>query len=138
MLRETLINMLLRDEGLRLKPYRCTANKITIGVGRNLQDKGISETEAMILLDNDIADVQAQCETEIDFWNDLSDVRKLVLMNMCFNLGITGLLKFRLTLQAIQQGDYALAAQRMLQSKWAEQVGARARRLAKIMEMGTL
>lgn len=134
----TLKEMLLQDEGLRLKPYRCTGGKLTIGVGRNLEDRGISENEAMMLLDNDIADVQAQCEAAFDFWPALNEARRAVLMNMCFNLGIHGLLKFRLTLQAVGYGDYALAARRMMQSKWAEQVGARAERLAKIMEQGTL
>jgi lysozyme len=80
---------LVRHEGLRLKPYRCTAGKLTIGVGRNLEDKGISQQEAYELLENDIRECEVQLLTEIpDIYLSLDINRKVVLINMCFNLGI--------------------------------------------------
>ena len=132
------MNMLILDEGLRLKPYRCTAGKLTIGVGRNLDDVGISGEEALYLLKHDIDRAERACAEAFDFWPTLPGARKMVLVNMAFNLGINGLLKFQRTLDAVRYGDYALAAQRMIDSKWAKQVGARADRLAKIMETGNL
>lgn len=128
---------LIRHEGLRFKPYRCTAGKLTIGVGRNLDDCGISKPEAMVLLENDILN----CETELlehlpVVYNGLNDTRKAVLINMCFNLGISGLLGFKNTLAFIGAGDFERAANGMLASKWAKQVGIRAIELSELMRKG--
>nr|MDK2851225.1 lysozyme [Candidatus Cloacimonadota bacterium] len=108
---ETLMNrikaQLVRHEGLRLKPYRCTADKLTIGVGRNLDDCGISQTEAYMLLKNDIWKCEKQLLDEIpEKYNALDEVRKSVLLNMCFNLGIGGLLGFKNTLAFVKAGDW--------------------------------
>lgn len=127
---------LIRDEGLKLKPYRCTAGKLTIGVGRNLEDVGISASEAAYLLQHDIDRVLAEMSYRIPWWGNLSENRQRVLANMAFNLGIDGLLKFKNTLALIQAGKYEDAAKEMLNSKWANQVGNRARRLAKMMAEG--
>ena len=128
---------LIRHEGLRLKPYHCTAGKLTIGVGRNLDDCGISKPEAMVLLDNDIL----CCETELlehlpAIYAGLNDTRKAVLVSMCFNLGISGLLGFKNTLAFISDGDFERAANNMLASKWAKQVGLRAIELSEQMRKG--
>ena len=95
---ESLMNriksQLVRHESLRLKPYRCTAGKLTIGVGRNLDDCRISQIEAYTLLDNDIRNCEQQLLDEIPvIYNALDEVRQSVLLNMCFNLGIGGLLE---------------------------------------------
>ncbi|MHA6717892.1 glycoside hydrolase family protein [Sphingomonas sp. RS6] len=149
---------LVRDEGERFRVYRCTAGKRTIGVGRNLDDVGISEAEAdtlgitlasvlrsgitpaqsRALLANDIAKCERQLDARLPWWRTLGDVRQRVLINMCFNLGIRRLLGFRNTLAKIQRGDFAGAATGMRASLWARQVGARAKRLARMMEQGTL
>jgi len=134
--RQLMKDELIRDEGLKLKPYRCTAGKLTIGVGRNLDDVGISAGEAMALLDHDIERVIIQLNYHFPWWSELSDARQRVLLNMAFNLGIEGLIKFRNTLALIQDGKYRDAAKAMLDSRWATQVGNRARRLAKMMEEG--
>jgi lysozyme len=132
-LRKKLIDQLMRDEGYRLKPYKCTSGKTTIGVGRNLDDVGLSEDEVMVLLSNDIDRVALECFKAFDFWGTLDDDRRSVLLNMCFNLGITRLLTFKQTIKSIRARDYRLAAEQMLDSKWAQQVGSRAIRLSKIM-----
>lgn len=121
---------LIRDEGLRLKPYRCTAGKLTIGVGRNLDDRGLTEQEALMLLDNDIKAFWGQLVTSLPWVMQAPEAVQEVLTNMCFNLGLAGLLGFRQTLALLQAGRYADAAAEMLRSKWAGQVGARAERLA--------
>jgi lysozyme len=133
---DTLLAELRRDEGVRLKPYRCTAGKLTIGVGRNLDDVGISSDEADALLRNDVARVCSDLDARIPWWRGLDEVRQRVLVNMGFNLGISGLLGFKNTLRAVETGDYLGAAQGMLASKWAKQVGPRAERLALMMRDG--
>lgn len=131
---ESLQDQLIRHEGIRTKPYRDTVGKLTIGVGRNLDDVGIFDNEIRLMLINDIARATQNCRDHIDFFNSLDTVRQNVLINMCFNLGINGLLKFHNTLQAIKEGRYTDAAEDMLASKWAEQVGKRAVELSKLMK----
>ena len=134
---ERIKEQLVRHEGLRLKPYRCTAGKLTIGIGRNLDDCGISQTEAYVLLENDIHICEKQLLEEIpEIYNALDEVRKSVLLNMCFNLGIGGLLEFNNTLAFIAAGDWERAANGMLASKWAKQVGRRAIELSELMRKG--
>ena len=126
---------LIRDEGLRLKPYTDTVGKTTIGVGRNLTDNGISHEEAMILLDNDIETHIALLDSKVPWWRDMSPVRQRVLANMAFNMG-NALFSFVNTLSAMERGYYEKAAYGMENSKWAGQVGVRAKRLIKMMEEG--
>jgi len=134
---ERIKEQLVRHEGLRLKPYRCTAGKLTIGIGRNLDDCGISQTEAYVLLENDIQNCERQLLDEIpEIYNGLDEVRKSVLLNMCFNLGIMGLVEFKNTLSYIGTEDWERAANGMLASKWAKQVGRRAIELSELMRKG--
>ena len=133
----THYTQLVRHEGLRLKPYRCTAGKLTIGYGRNLDDCGISQTEAYLLLENDIQNCEKQLLDKIpEIYDALDEVRKSVLLNLCFNLGIGGLLEFKNTLAFIAAGDWERAANGMLASKWAKQVGRRAIELSELMRKG--
>lgn len=136
--RDALINQLMSDEGLRLKPYKDTVGKLTIGVGRNLDDVGISQDEAMEMLANDIRRTYSAVTTALPWFLKLNDARQNVLLNMAFNLGIQGLLGFKHTLDLIQTGHYSDAAEAMLQSKWAKQVGQRAVRLSDQMRKGEL
>ena len=138
---EALMNrikaQLVRHEGLRLKPYRCTAGKLTIGIGRNLDDRGISQKEAYAMLERDIQDCEQWLIDEIpEVYNKVDEVRQSVLLNMCFNLGIKGLLEFKNTLSFIGAGDWERAANNMLASKWAKQVGMRAIELSEMMRKG--
>lgn len=127
---------LISDEGLRLKPYKCSSGKTTIGIGRNLEDKGISDREAEFLLDNDIEDIRVDLIREMPWIFDLDEVRQNVFVNMAFNLGITGLLGFKNFLKAAKNRNFEEAAEEMLNSKWASQVGKRAERLAMEMRGG--
>ncbi|KKM88344.1 hypothetical protein LCGC14_1259720 [marine sediment metagenome] len=136
---ELLNKMLKLDEGLRLKPYLDTADppKLTIGIGRNLDDVGISEQEALMLLDSDIAKLLVNAHLQ-RILNGHDQVRQSVILNMAFNMGVKGLLKFRNMLSAFEAKDYVTAALEMLDSKWAEQVGDRAIRLAYMMKDGKI
>lgn len=136
-LMDRIKEQLVRHEGLRLKPYRCTAGKLTIGIGRNLDDCGISQSEAYVMLINDIMNCEKQLQSKIpNIYNGLDEVRKSVLLNMCFNLGINGLLCFKNTLAFVKAGDWERAANNMLASKWAKQVGRRAIELSELMRKG--
>jgi lysozyme len=131
-----LADQLIRDEGVRLFPYVDTVGKVTIGVGRNLTDDGISLTEARQLLANDIANAVAVMERELPWAVGLDDVRHAALANMAFNLGVGRLLGFKNFLDAMRSGDWKTARNQMLDSTWAKQVGARAQRLAIQIETG--
>jgi len=86
-LMDRIKEQLVRHEGLRLKPYRCTAGKLTIGIGRNLDDCGISQSEAYIMLINDIMNCEKQLQAKIpDIYNGLDEVRKSMLLNMCISI----------------------------------------------------
>jgi len=132
---QKLIENLKRHEGLRLKPYLCSEGKITIGFGRNLEDTGISEKEAEMLLMSDIQ----RCYEELDvfsWFHDLDQVRQEAMVNMLFNLGLPTFLEFKRTLKFMAEGAYSQAAAEMLDSKWATQVGDRASELAYMVETG--
>ncbi len=134
-----LITDLVRDEGEVLHAYKDSLGYWTIGVGRLIDARksgGITRAESRFLLANDIADKIAGLDEAIPWWTELDSARRRVIVNMAFNLGIAGLLGFRATLAAIKRGDYVQAAENMLDSKWARQVGARAKRLAELMREG--
>lgn len=134
--KEKLNQQLIKHEGMILKPYKCTSDKLTIGVGRNLEAKGISEHEALTMLNNDINETFDRLR---DAWPKiilLDDVRANVLVNMAFNIGVSGLMKFSKMLNALSLRDYEQAAKEMLDSKWAKQVGNRAIELAEQMKTG--
>jgi len=124
---------LIRDEGLRLKPYRCPAGRLTIGVGRNLDDRGITEAEAMVLLENDIAIVEAELDRMLPWWRTLPNDPARALANMAFNMGVPRLLGFHHMLDALEHGHYATAAKEAHNSQWARQVGDRADRVTSLM-----
>jgi lysozyme len=128
-----LREMLVRHEGVRLKPYRCSAGKITIGVGRNLEDVGITHFEAMALLSGDMERVVKEAVNSFPWFQSLSVVRQDVVLNMIFNLGIHRFQGFHKMISAIVRGNFEEAAQEMLASKWSDQVGIRALELARMM-----
>ena len=130
----TLIERIKRHEGLRLKPYRCTSGKLTIGYGRNLEDNGISAAEADTLLNTDIKRCEAECQKALPCFTQLNATRQGVIVELDFNLGLTRLLGFKKMLAACEQGNYEQAAREMLDSLWARQVGQRAVTLAELMK----
>lgn len=130
-----LKNLLLRHEGLRFFPYLDTVGKTTIGIGRNLTDVGISELEAMGMLTADIERAVKDCVDKFPWFQSISVVRQDVVTSMVFNLGIEKFQEFKGTIGAIVNGNYGLAADRMLESLWARQVGHRAQELSSMMRL---
>jgi lysozyme len=133
---QRLVDQLIRHEGIRLHPYIDTTGHVTIGVGRNLTDVGISHTEAMLMLEHDIEQATRDCSQFLWFRTDMGEARQAVLIDMCFNLGLDKLREFKRTLNLIIAGAYSAAADEMLQSKWARQVGQRAVTLSLMMRTG--
>jgi len=162
-LKHSLRDQLILHEGLKLRPYKCPANKWTIGVGRNLEDVGLSKDEqfklfgtsnlnrkevidgllargitkeqALYLLDNDIENCTADVK-RFPWFESLDPVRQKVIIDMRFNLGLAGLMRFKRMILALEQGDYDRAGEEMKDSKWYSQVGIRGRRLVKMMKTG--
>lgn len=145
------IQRLVLHEGCRLQPYRCSAGYLTVGVGRNLDTnpltpaelkvcgdwrRGISKNAAFCLLKNDIERAVKDCERYIPFFGNLDAERQYALVDMCFNLGISGLLKFKKMLSAMGVGNYIEAAAECLSSSYARQTGKRAQRIAILIKTG--
>jgi lysozyme len=123
---DILLEQLKDFEGLELKAYQCTAGKTTIGLGRNLDDYGITEEEAYYLAKNNINELEEELDRAISWWRQLDDARQRALINLSYNVGTTTLLKFKKTLQYLEDGSYEEAAKEVLDSRWADQVGRRA------------
>lgn len=129
---------LRRHEGVRPEPYLDTRGKLTIGVGRCLSTKPLKPCEIEYLFEQDFQDAEEDARALVgeSLFDALSDTRKAVMVNMAFNLGLTGLRKFTRFLLAVKEARYQDAAKEMLGSLWAQQVRDRAFELAKQMELG--
>ena len=124
---------LIKHEGMMLKPYKCTAGKTTIGVGRNLDDNGISRVEALMLLNHDIKQTLSDLYKVFYDFNLYPENVQLVLADMMFNLGYTRFNSFKKMVQAVKDQDYTKAAEEMKDSNWFNQVGDRGHNLYDIM-----
>ncbi len=131
-----LKDQLLRDEGLKLKPYHDSVGKLTIGVGRNLDDDGISITEATAMLAADIQNTVAEVQQAFPWSAALDPVRLGALQNLAFNLGIAGLKQFVKFLAAMQSGDWAAAGRELVNSTADHQEPLRIQRLVAQIQTG--
>jgi lysozyme len=133
----TLWDLIELHEGRRRFPYVDTVGKTSVGVGRNLTDKGLSDSEIDYLLMNDIRECTDDLKTFL-WWDDLDEVRRNVLIDMRFNLGPSRFRQFKATLAAVAMGDYVTASDQMRKSKWYRQVKGRGERLARMMSTGLM
>ena len=154
--RDELVKMIAIHEGIVLNVYQDHLGIDTVGIGRNLEDRGITdgelsyinktmddiyeggltEEEAYYLCMNDIAIVEKELLANKPIVNQLNDVRQMVLIDMAFNMGVPRLMQFKNMWMAIEKVNYPLACLEMLDSKWANQVGKRAVRLSEAMKNG--
>lgn len=130
-----LIEMLIRHEGLKLKPYRCSEGYLTIGVGHNLDTNGISEDIAFALLREDIVSAKVNL-SKYSFWEELDIVRKDALTDFMFNVGAGTFAKFKNMIAALEAKDYKTASRELLNSRYAKQVGKRAQTIALMISTG--
>lgn len=133
---ETLLEMLKRHEGLENYPYKCTSGKLTIGYGRNLDDVGISDYEAEILLAHDMEIAMRTFEQLFPGHKQISKSRRSALTNMIFNLGRTRFLSFRKMIDAILNNNWPLAAEEAEDSLWFSQVKSRGIEIVKLIREG--
>jgi lysozyme len=155
--RDNLIEKLIAHEGLRLEVYQDSLGINTIGIGRNLDDRGITqdeldwmdyptiehvysdgitEADAIYLAQNDVQIVEEELLAAHPCVENLDAVRQLVLVDMAFNMGVPRLCKFKNMWSAIHEGKFEAAAREMLDSRWATQVKGRATKLANAMHNG--
>tara|TARA_A100000171_G_scaffold7495_1_gene5702 strand:+ start:328 stop:810 length:483 start_codon:yes stop_codon:yes gene_type:complete len=155
--REQFIEKLIQHEGLELQVYQDTLGIDTIGIGRNLEDRGISEEElneldipdidhvynygiteadAMALAENDVQIVENELLAAHPCVDRLDAVRQLVLVDMAFNMGVPRLCKFKRMWAAVHEKDFPTAAKEMLDSRWSNQVKSRSVKLANMMHTG--
>jgi len=118
--------MLVRHEGVVCTLYQCSEAKWTIGVGRNLQDRGVTEDEAMYLLDNDIKRVMSQLDEYWTVWRSFPEKAQLCCVDMSFQMGIKGFMDFRRTRALMEMGMWLEASEELLDSKYAIQTPNRA------------
>lgn len=134
--KERLVDQLIKHEGMELKVYKDSLGIETIGIGRNLVDRGVTEEEARYLCNNDIEIVVRELVQSFPIVSSLNDTRIRVLLDMAFNVGLPRLRGFKRMWAALENNDYGEAAKEMLDSKWARQVKTRAYTLARMMESG--
>lgn len=137
---DKLIEMLKRHEGVESHAYKCSENKITIGVGRNVDKSGglgLSDDEVDYLLQNDIDRVSGELDSEYEWFAGLDDVRQDVMVDISFNLGQTRLRAFKKALSAMAEGDWSEAADQFMDSRWSGQVGNRAKELTEMIRTGS-
>ena len=155
--RENFIEKLIAHEGLKLQVYQDTLGIDTIGIGRNLEDRGITqqelddldipsidhvyewgitEADAVYLAENDVQIVEEELVRAHPCVDSLDAVRQLIVIDMAFNMGVPRLNKFKMMWAAIHDEDYPTAAKEMLDSRWASQVKGRATKLANAMHNG--
>lgn len=146
----SLRDMLKRHEGIRLKPYRCTAGKLTIGAGHNIDAKGLPpDIEAYledygqitnemvdILLDQDIEDTITDCKRLYPELESFTEPRQDALCDFVFNVGYKTASTFIKTNRAINAGQWDEAADLLLESRYARQVGKRANEIAEMLREG--
>jgi len=154
---ENFVNKLIAHVGLRLQVYKDTLGIDTIGIGRNLEDRGITkeeldwmdipsmdavyeygitEADAMYLAKNDVQIVEEELVRAHPCVEELDAVRQLVLMDMAFNMGVPRLRKFTKMWNAVHEKKFDIAAKEMLDSRWAVQVKSRSTKLAHAMHHG--
>ena len=135
-----LKDMLIYDEGMKLKAYKCPEDYWTIGVGHNLETNSISTKVAFDILRDDIENTRHQMLEHNELllvMRKLDKIRNSALVNMAFQMGVHGLLSFKKMLAALEQGNWILAYNHALDSKWYKQTPLRARRVANVLHTGT-
>lgn len=133
--RQLLEAELTRDEGKRNKLYKCSAGFWTIGIGRNLEAKPLSDAVISLMFQEDIEEVERELDRRMPWWRKMTDARQRALLNLGFNMGV-GALVGTPTFKLMELGKYAECADRLMTWKWARQVGARAKRVTTMIRNG--
>ena len=133
---EALKRQLIRHEGRREYPYKDSRGITTIGVGYNIEERGLPHDIIDMLFDRTVTEAVQECARVFDFFENLDEVRRACLTNLMFNMGRPRLLTFQNMIAALGRGDYDRAADEMRDSRWYAQVGNRAEELCRQMRTG--
>lgn len=125
----TVLQSVMNEEGYRQFPYICTAGKLTVGYGFNLDDVGLSEEESIMILQHRLYNIRVKCEETLSWFKEIKSEAQDIIIEMVYQLGYNGVLKFKMMIKALEEQDYAQAAIEGLDSRWAKQTPARAERL---------
>lgn len=131
-------SFIAQEEGFKNFPYKCSGDKLTIGIGRNLEDVGLSHEEVIFLYEADERSAIEGASSLVDEFEWLSDARKIALVSMVFQMGKNGVSKFKKMIAAINAGEFSQAANEMLDSRFAKQTPERAERQAEMMRAGKM
>lgn len=127
---------LREHEGWEREPYQDSVGVWTIGCGRNLEANPLTDDEIRYLLDNDIRRTLRACVEHLPWFEGLDEVRKRAVLDLAFNMGVRGLLTFRVACAALARRDYEAAADALVNSKWYRQVGRRGPRVVGMVRHG--
>lgn len=136
MMSEDGLAVLRRHEGFKGTPYRDTVGVLTVGYGWNLESDPMYREAAEAQMICKLRDLEARLMSDYDWYPNLTQARKDVVLNMCYNLGVEGFAKFRNTIYLIQNSKFEEASLEMLKSKWAQQVGNRSVTLSNNLRSG--
>jgi lysozyme len=132
-------DLLVKEEAFVPHVYKDSLGYWTIGHGIMVDKRkggGLRPEESLFILRNRLKLAGAVMDDKIPWWRDLNGPRRAILLSMAYQMGVDGLLRFKRTLAAIREGDYAKGAKGMMASLWAQQTPGRARRHAQVMKRG--
>ena len=130
---QDIINSIKAHEGYEPMVYQCTEGHDTIGVGFKVDDLFLSEKVCDLILEEKLNDLIPRIERKLSWFRYTQDEVKLVIVNMCYQMGLSGVLKFKRALAAMEIKNWEMAADEMLDSLWARQTSRRANELADII-----
>jgi lysozyme len=133
---EKLQKLLLKEEGFIARPYRDSKGNLTIGIGWNLDARPMTQEQGLSICGQQVQEVENELIQALDCYYKLDDVRRAVLLDMAFQLGVTGLLTFKDMIALVAEGAYVNASLQMLSSDWGREFKTRANNLAIMMRTG--
>ena len=130
----SLIDDIKKSEGYRPTVYKCTENFDTIGYGFAIKDLHLDEDICDMILERKLGELKLRIHKEFEFVLDLPESVQDVVIEMCYQMGLSGFSKFKKTIQFLRLGDFKSASTEMLDSRWYRQTPNRAKRLSQIVK----
>ena len=129
-----LIKQIKQSEGFRPTVYQCTEGYDTIGYGFAIKDLVLGEDICDIILERKIAELKLRIQQKFPFYEDMPEQAQDIVVEMCYQMGISGFSRFKKTIDHLMRKDYKAASVEMLDSRWAKQTPNRAKKLSNQMK----
>ena len=110
--------------------YKCTEGYDTIGYGFAIKDLVLTEDICDIILERKVAELKLRIQQKFPFYDDMAQAVQDVVVEMCYQMGVSGFSKFKKTIDHLMRKDYKAASEEMLDSRWAKQTPNRAKKLS--------